>query len=255
MSLIDYRKKIYSQFGEEGIVDHIWDKITPTGKLDNYCVEMGAGDGLHESNTKYFIEEEEWAGLMIEGDTTKGSQIKNNTPRANVLLRNVQVGELDSILKNREFPLGYDFLSLDVDGDEWHHLRAMTYRPRIICVEINPSIDFRTNFVQQQGAGLGCSTLAMFLLAKTFDYSCVLYDMPNMFLVDNGEIGVSGCLHVPSYIDLIAEGEQGRLEVFSSYSSEVYVSGFDFWGARHVQLLEPKGHIFEQWPLKKVMAL
>lgn len=47
-----FERKIYSQYGEDGIIDFIFSKIGTTNK---YLVELGAADGI-ECNTRVFLE-------------------------------------------------------------------------------------------------------------------------------------------------------------------------------------------------------
>jgi hypothetical protein len=50
------KKNVYSQNGEDGIIDYILNKIPDK---DNWCCEFGAWDGKYLSNTyeSYFINE------------------------------------------------------------------------------------------------------------------------------------------------------------------------------------------------------
>ena len=58
----------YSQAGEEGVLRHIFSAIGTTNRV---CVEFGAWDGLHYSNTARFRIEDGWTGLLLEGDPEK----------------------------------------------------------------------------------------------------------------------------------------------------------------------------------------
>ena len=53
LSLSDYKKNIYSQGGEDGVIDKILEIIH---QGDNWCVEFGAADGKYLSNTKNLIQ-------------------------------------------------------------------------------------------------------------------------------------------------------------------------------------------------------
>ena len=55
-------KKVYSQNGEDGIIDYIFSNIGTTNK---FSVEFGVGDGF-ESNTAYLLEKKNWSGLMMD---------------------------------------------------------------------------------------------------------------------------------------------------------------------------------------------
>lgn len=49
------KNKYFSQYGEDGIVEEILKKLNQNINLDNWCSEFGAWDGVHLSNTCYFI--------------------------------------------------------------------------------------------------------------------------------------------------------------------------------------------------------
>ena len=48
-----YKKNIYSQFGEDGIIEEILKRLK--NKINKTCVEFGAWDGIHLSNTYNLI--------------------------------------------------------------------------------------------------------------------------------------------------------------------------------------------------------
>jgi hypothetical protein len=58
----EHEKKVYSQNGEDGIIDYIFSNIETTNKCS---VEFGVGDGF-ESNTAYLLEKKNWNGLMMD---------------------------------------------------------------------------------------------------------------------------------------------------------------------------------------------
>lgn len=53
--LDQYRQDTYSQSGEDGVIQKIFEIIEPRNK---WCVEFGAWDGLHLSNTCKLIKED-----------------------------------------------------------------------------------------------------------------------------------------------------------------------------------------------------
>lgn len=57
-----HEKKVYSQNGEDGIIEYIFSNIGTTNK---FCVEFGVGNGF-ECNTVYLQEEKGWKGLMMD---------------------------------------------------------------------------------------------------------------------------------------------------------------------------------------------
>jgi hypothetical protein len=57
-----HEEKIYSQNGEDGILEFIFSKIGTTNK---FSVEFGVGNGF-ECNTVYLLEKKGWTGLMMD---------------------------------------------------------------------------------------------------------------------------------------------------------------------------------------------
>ena len=65
INLNDFRNNIYSQNGEDGIIDQI-NKLLGFNNNSNYwCVEFGAWDGVHLSNT-YNLVRNGWNAVYIE---------------------------------------------------------------------------------------------------------------------------------------------------------------------------------------------
>jgi len=77
MSLLNYRKNIHSQNGEDGILEYIFDKLKASLPEEKWCVEFGAWDGKHLSNT-FKLVENGWNGVYIEGDDIKFSDLFRN---------------------------------------------------------------------------------------------------------------------------------------------------------------------------------
>jgi hypothetical protein len=60
-----HEKKIFSQNGEDGVMDWIYEHI-PGGEGTKKYVEFGVQDGS-ECNSRYFRERKGWSGLMMDG--------------------------------------------------------------------------------------------------------------------------------------------------------------------------------------------
>ena len=75
MKLIEYRKNIHSQNGEDGVIDEIFKRINLASlSHEKWCVEFGAWDGKHYSNTFHLVEQG-WNAVYIEGDIEKYSDL------------------------------------------------------------------------------------------------------------------------------------------------------------------------------------
>ncbi len=189
--LIDFRKNIYSQTGEDGVIEKIL-QILPEN--DRWCVEFGAWDGILFSNTRNLIENAGYSAILIEGSKTKYAELqKNYHSQTNVITINTFVGftkddGLDTILAKTPIPFNFDFLSIDVDGNDFHIWKAMSkYHPKLICIEFNPTIPTDVRFVQRAETSLnqGSGLLPLVELGKEKGYELVAVLPFNAFFVDS----------------------------------------------------------------------
>lgn len=134
----------YSQYGEDGILQAIFDRI---GTTSRWCCEAGAGDGLFFSNTRRLIEQG-WHAVLIEADFEKVNrcaELNADNERVKTvleLIRPLGMDSLDAILAYHQVPTDIDLLVLDIDGQECYVLNALCdYRPRVLMVEYNPYVD------------------------------------------------------------------------------------------------------------------
>lgn len=73
--LIQYSKNITSQFGEDCIIEAIFQKL---GIEKGYCVEFGASDGKDLSNTWNLWHNRGWNAVLIESDPVKVAALSKN---------------------------------------------------------------------------------------------------------------------------------------------------------------------------------
>jgi len=144
-SILKYKKNEYSQNGEDGIIEYIFNKLNI--KNGNF-IEFGAWDGKHLSNTyKLFLEN--WSGIYIEGDSTKFKDLRNNFEKeTRITCINCMVGfnendNLDVIIeKSNHANKAFDFISIDVDGLDYNILKKINiFLPKVICIEVNAGHD------------------------------------------------------------------------------------------------------------------
>jgi hypothetical protein len=120
--LLDHKKNVYSQNGEDGIIEELFKIIGFTSRLS--C-EFGAWDGTHFSNTKNLIEKHGFTAFMIEGDKSKFPHLVNtykDNPKVICINAYVDSGanSLDKLLRgkgvNDSRLKSMDLLSIDIDG-------------------------------------------------------------------------------------------------------------------------------------------
>ncbi len=138
--LNEHRKNVYSQNGEDGILQAVFERI---GEGKKWCCEFGAWDGLWLSNT-YNLIKQGWSSVQIESDVTKFSQLEDNMMGnakvipVRALVQPSGPDSLDNILGRTIIPADFDLLSIDVDGgdhDIWEGLSK--YQPRVVVIEVN----------------------------------------------------------------------------------------------------------------------
>ena len=123
-----FEKKVYSQNGEDGIIEHIFDII---GTETKYFVELGVEDGF-ECNTKLLNDKKGWKGLLMDGDGGL-----NNIQKEFITPKNI-----NSLFKKYKVPKEFDLLSIDIDSLDYYVWEAISsdYMPRVVIIEYNSSI-------------------------------------------------------------------------------------------------------------------
>jgi len=136
----DYEFSVFSQHGEDGILNFIFDKIGFTNKKS---VEIGVG--YSENNSLYLISKFNLSALLIDGSSynTKifnhfnKKFLKTNSIAINRWITKSNVNQIISEkIKDKEI----DFLSIDIDGNDywiWDAIKCVN--PRVVVIEYNAS--------------------------------------------------------------------------------------------------------------------
>lgn len=185
MKLIDFKYNIYSQFGEDGVISKIFSIIGEKTKL---CVEFGAWDGIYLSNTANLWKNKSWKAILIESDPERIKSLNHE----NILPINAFVGldennSIDFILKNNNIIEDIDFMSIDIDGNDYHIFDLLKIKPRVICIEFNPTIPFWMDIYQNKNKMLGASLGSLNRLANSKGYKLVGATDCNAFFVLESE--------------------------------------------------------------------
>ena len=187
--LLDHQGSVYSQSGEDGIIGKILETLP---KRDHWCVEFGALDGTSLSNTRNLIEHDDYAAVLIEASTVRFKELEANyvhTEKVTTLNRFVGFSvndNLDHILADTAIPEDFDFLSIDIDGNDYHVWNATSrFVPKAVCIEFNHSIPNEVNFIQPADPRItqGSSLPALVELGKAKGYELVCVAGVNAFFV------------------------------------------------------------------------
>jgi Methyltransferase FkbM domain len=188
--LNEFAKDVYSQTGEDGIVAKALE-ILPS--RNGWCVEFGAWDGKHLSNTYNLVENSKYHVVLVEGDKEKYESLCRNyayKDRATFVGQFVgwtEQDNLDTILEKHPVPLDFDLLSIDVDGNDYHIWKAVQkFRPRLVLIEFNPTSSNRFDYVQpaDPNCNQSNSPAALVRLAKSKGYELTCVIGPNLLFVD-----------------------------------------------------------------------
>eukprot|EP01031_Cornospumella_fuschlensis_P008387 gene8387-10341_t len=193
---LQFARNITSQGGEDGILEELFALLLDKADhpFQRYCVDIGAWDGKHLSNTFTLIHDKEWSGLLVEADEGRCASMKAlYAQRDDVFplccLVDIE-GEnsLSNIFSRFHVPENLAFLSIDVDGADyhlWQSLRGSVYRPLVVCIEFNPTITNDVYYVQPPSVDVhqGSSLLAIVELGREMGYTLVVTTLYNGIFV------------------------------------------------------------------------
>jgi hypothetical protein len=225
MQLNTFARNVTSQFGEDGILEEIFRRIGVTNQV---CVEFGAWDGKHLSNTWHLWHEEGWGAVLIEGDRARYEALRASIsafPKVQAVHAFVTIeGEnsLDRILGRCGSVGTFDLLSVDIDGDEYHVWNAMTRsRARVVVLEYNPTIPPELDLVQAPGAYFGASAKALVRLACDKGYVLAACTSTNCIFVNAEEFSKLG---IPSVSLQAVFPRENLTYVINSYDGAMFIN-------------------------------
>lgn len=174
--LLRHQGNVKSECGEDGILAHVFETLDIK---QGCCVEIGSHDGESFSNTWSLLNKSGWRGVLVEKDEEQHSVASARyTANKSVTLVHAEVctrgrDTLDSVLKRTGIPKNFDFLCIDVEGNDYHLWASLTrYCPKVVMVDFNPTVPNDVIFIQQDSAEVndGASLHALVLLARTKGY-------------------------------------------------------------------------------------
>lgn len=180
VNLMDYAKSIYSQQGQDGILEKIFELIGTTNK---FFVEFGSnGKQTGGGNTPY-LRDFGFSGLLMDGyEAPYGETHLRDYP---VQIEFITAENINSLFEKYSVPEEFDLLSIDIDGQDFHVWNALhsKYRPRVIVIESNygafPELDivqkYDTQWVWDGTYKHGASLRALMNLGLKKGYDLVAF--------------------------------------------------------------------------------
>jgi hypothetical protein len=200
----DYEFKVYSQWGEDGIIDHLLTRV-PVGSRS--FVEFGV-ENYTEANTLFLLKHRYWRGLVIDGSPEHIAAIRASEAYWKHDLHAdcsfITKDNINEIIARNGFSGDLGILSVDIDGnDYWVWEAIQVVNPRIVICEYNSlfgpsakvSIPYQADFSRMTNNAprgyFGASIAAFHHLAQAKGYSLVAGNAAgnNVFFVRNDCLG------------------------------------------------------------------
>lgn len=175
IDLLKYGKQIYSEYTQDGVLEKIF---TTIGARNNYFVELGSnGNENGKGNTIYLRKTLGFNGLLIDA----GDHENTNFDLKKEFITAENINEL---LVKYNTPSMFDFLSIDIDGEDYYVMRALNlemFAPRVVSIEFNTALPPLDTLVQKHNPKwiwegwhfYGCSLGAITKLMNGLNYDLV----------------------------------------------------------------------------------
>jgi len=181
---LKYAKNLYSQNGEDGIIEKILDDLDIKKGI---VIEFGAWDGIYISNIYNLWKYGNFNGILIEGDKEKAD--KFNDPQGKAKMFNYFISpdssnenSIDNVLDKIGVVGDIALMSIDIDSCDYYVMESMEkYKPAIIIIETSNGFGYEAIYKSYDA---GCSMRAVWELAEEKNYTMVAYTA-NAILVRN----------------------------------------------------------------------
>jgi len=127
------RYRLESQNEEDGITLALFEEIGATSRT---FVEIGSG--LSGGNSACLARELGWTGLMVDGSEAHMAQVARRFPRVQAVAAWITRENVNQLVRDAGLTGEVDFLSIDLDGNDYWVWEALTAcSARVVVVEYN----------------------------------------------------------------------------------------------------------------------
>jgi len=119
-SLSELELKVFSQFGDDGIIQYLVHNLNLKNKT---FIEFGVED-YFESNTRFLLQKDNWSGLVIDGSNHNINKLKKNPlywkhdlKALNAFITQENINQL--LFEGTTDCEGVDILHIDIDGNDY----------------------------------------------------------------------------------------------------------------------------------------
>lgn len=241
--------KVYSQFGEDGIIQWL---IRNLEIRDQIFIEFGV-ENYEESNTRFLLENNNWSGLILDGNKESIEHIRRSPYYWMYNLKAecafITKENINSLIKENGLEGGIGILSIDIDGnDYWIWKEIEVVNPDIVIIEYNSgfgpeakvTVPYSPDFIRHKynytGLIYGASVSALNELGEKKGYSLVAGNNAgnNLFFVRRGlcndvvkKIDVKSAYRESKYREM--KGDDGKLTYASFQERRQSMCGAKVW--------------------------
>lgn len=182
-NLYDFEFKVFSQYGEDGIIQYLISKIQIDNKI---FVEFGVQNYI-ESNTRFLLINNNWKGLIMDSDSDFIKKIRSSEIYwrydITAITAFITRDNINELISSRGIKGDIGLLSIDIDGNDYWVWEAIdVIFPRIVICEYNSvfgckeaiSIPYDKNFYRTKShysnLYFGASLKALCRLARRKGY-------------------------------------------------------------------------------------
>jgi hypothetical protein len=184
-NLADYEFKVFSQWGEDGIIQYLSKAIEMKHKT---FIEFGV-ESFMEANCRFLLMKDNWSGYVIDGSSSNIAKLKSSyfywKYHIDAADAFITKDNIDDLLAKSGFDEDLGILSIDIDGNDYFILEAISaVRPRILICEYNAvfgarkiSVPYEPDFFRTRkhysNLYFGASLSAITFLANKKGYALV----------------------------------------------------------------------------------
>jgi hypothetical protein len=224
--LLQYAENVTSQRGEDGILSKTLEVLP---ERNGWCIEFGAWDGKHFSNTYNLIAAKEYRGVFIEADRERFEDLRRTYADGRHILLNAYVGfakddSLDALLADTEVPRDLDLVSIDIDGNDYHVWEAThAFQPKLVIIEYNNTASNIVHFVQPKDPRVnqGSSAAALVDLGAKKGYELIAATSLNLLFVKREYYPL---FHIPDNSLEVMRDDSRCAQIFCGFDGRVFLA-------------------------------
>jgi len=189
-SLNEAEFKVFSQWGEDGIIQYLIGKLPIKNKV---FVEFGVED-YEESNTKFLLINNNWSGFIMDGSASNINKIKKSDlywkydllAKQLFITKNNVDDQINLYIKENDYDKEIGLLSIDIDGNDYYVWEAISSIDAVIVIceynwifgnRLQLTVPYDEFFVRTKkhfsNLYFGASIQALYLLAERKGYKYV----------------------------------------------------------------------------------